>query len=97
FRALFPRVGDLDLARSWAGRIDLTPDVIPIIDQPAPRLFVAAGFSGQGVALRVSTECDCRQRVVKCSLPETPCGGECQNLPGVAEPATSQQGRVRGE
>jgi glycine/D-amino acid oxidase-like deaminating enzyme len=51
FRALFPHVGALDLARTWAGRIDLTPDVIPIIDQPAPSLFVAAGFSGHGFAL----------------------------------------------
>jgi glycine/D-amino acid oxidase-like deaminating enzyme len=53
FRALFPHVGALDLARTWAGRIDLTPDVIPIIDQPAavPGLFVAAGFSGHGFAL----------------------------------------------
>ena len=53
FRALFPHVGMLDLARTWAGRIDLTPDVIPIIDQPGavPGLFVAAGFSGHGFAL----------------------------------------------
>jgi glycine/D-amino acid oxidase-like deaminating enzyme len=53
FRALFPHVAALDLARTWAGRIDLTPDMIPIIDQPAavPGLFVAAGFSGHGFAL----------------------------------------------
>ena len=53
FRALFPHIAALDLARTWAGRIDLTPDVIPIIDQPAsvPGLFVAAGFSGHGFAL----------------------------------------------
>jgi glycine/D-amino acid oxidase-like deaminating enzyme len=53
FRALFPHIGSVDLARTWAGRIDLTPDVIPIIDQPAalPGLFVAAGFSGHGFAL----------------------------------------------
>jgi len=53
FRGLFPHIGAIDLARTWAGRIDLTPDVIPIIDQPAamPGLFVAAGFSGHGFAL----------------------------------------------
>ena len=53
FRALFPHIAGLDLARAWAGRIDLTPDVIPIIDRPAavPGLFVAAGFSGHGFAL----------------------------------------------
>ncbi|VWB10704.1 FAD-dependent oxidoreductase [Burkholderia aenigmatica] len=53
FRALFPHLGGIALQTSWAGRIDLTPDVIPIIDRPDPaqNLFVAAGFSGHGFAL----------------------------------------------
>jgi glycine/D-amino acid oxidase-like deaminating enzyme len=53
FRALFPHVGPLGLDRTWAGRLDLTPDAIPIIDQPGaiPGLFMAAGFSGHGFAL----------------------------------------------
>jgi glycine/D-amino acid oxidase-like deaminating enzyme len=53
FRALFPHIAAIDVARTWAGRIDLTPDVIPIIDQPpaVPGLFIAAGFSGHGFAL----------------------------------------------
>jgi glycine/D-amino acid oxidase-like deaminating enzyme len=52
-RALFPHLGAIALARSWAGRIDLTPDVIPIIDKPKvdADLYVAAGFSGHGFAL----------------------------------------------
>jgi glycine/D-amino acid oxidase-like deaminating enzyme len=50
FGALFPHLG-VALARAWAGRIDLTPDVIPIIDRPVDGLFVAAGFSGHGFAL----------------------------------------------
>jgi glycine/D-amino acid oxidase-like deaminating enzyme len=53
FHALFPHLGALPLETAWAGRIDLTPDVIPIIDRPwADRdVFVAAGFSGHGFAL----------------------------------------------
>lgn len=53
FRRLFPHLDGLSLQTSWAGRIDLTPDVIPIIDRPDPNqnLFVAAGFSGHGFAL----------------------------------------------
>ena len=53
FRALFPHLSGIGLARSWAGRIDLTPDVIPIIDRPDPDngLYVATGFSGHGFAL----------------------------------------------
>ncbi|HEX7075537.1 MAG TPA: FAD-binding oxidoreductase [Hyphomicrobiaceae bacterium] len=53
FRGLFPHLGNVGLDRVWAGRIDLTPDAIPIIDRPSPNLslFVAAGFSGHGFAL----------------------------------------------
>ncbi|HWL82699.1 MAG TPA: FAD-binding oxidoreductase [Roseomonas sp.] len=53
FRALFPHLGELPLDTAWAGRIDLTPDVIPIMDRPwAERdLYIAAGFSGHGFAL----------------------------------------------
>jgi glycine/D-amino acid oxidase-like deaminating enzyme len=53
FREMFPHLGPIGLERSWAGRIDLTPDVIPILDQPRmfPGLFVAAGFCGHGFAL----------------------------------------------
>lgn len=53
FNEMFPHLGGLGLSKSWAGRIDLTPDVIPIIDRPDPgdSLYVAAGFSGHGFAL----------------------------------------------
>jgi glycine/D-amino acid oxidase-like deaminating enzyme len=53
FRALFPHLGALPLETAWAGRIDLTPDVIPIMDRvwPDRGLYVAAGFSGHGFAL----------------------------------------------
>ncbi|PZW46820.1 glycine/D-amino acid oxidase-like deaminating enzyme [Humitalea rosea] len=53
FHRLFPHLGGVGLETAWAGRIDLTPDVIPIIDRPwADRgLYLAAGFSGHGFAL----------------------------------------------
>jgi glycine/D-amino acid oxidase-like deaminating enzyme len=53
FRALFPHLGAIPLETAWAGRIDLTPDVIPIMDRvwPDHSLFIAAGFSGHGFAL----------------------------------------------
>ncbi|MFC7556889.1 hypothetical protein ACFQU7_38780 [Pseudoroseomonas wenyumeiae] len=35
FRRLFPHLGEIGLETAWAGRIDLTPDVIPIMDNPA--------------------------------------------------------------
>jgi glycine/D-amino acid oxidase-like deaminating enzyme len=53
FRELFPHLGTIALAREWAGRIDLTPDVVPIVDRPLPSrpVYVACGFSGHGFAL----------------------------------------------
>jgi glycine/D-amino acid oxidase-like deaminating enzyme len=53
FRRLFPHLETIELEKAWAGRLDITPDVIPIIDRPTPEfnLFVAAGFSGHGFAL----------------------------------------------
>ena len=53
FRDLFPHIDIMNHARSWAGRLDITPDLIPIIDQPIPNqhLYFACGFSGHGFAL----------------------------------------------
>jgi glycine/D-amino acid oxidase-like deaminating enzyme len=50
---LFPHLETIELEKAWAGRLDITPDVIPIVDRPKPELnlFVAAGFSGHGFAL----------------------------------------------
>jgi glycine/D-amino acid oxidase-like deaminating enzyme len=53
FDRLIPALRGIALARSWAGLIDTTPDLVPIIgavDSPA-RYFVAAGFNGHGLAL----------------------------------------------
>jgi glycine/D-amino acid oxidase-like deaminating enzyme len=53
FGELFPHLGQLPLRRSWAGLMDLTPDMIPVIGT-VPRLeglHIAAGFSGHGFAL----------------------------------------------
>ena len=53
----FPHLADLGIARMWAGRIDMTPDLIPIIGpvDRAQSIFVAAGFSGHGFALGPAT------------------------------------------
>jgi glycine/D-amino acid oxidase-like deaminating enzyme len=53
FYQLFPHLAGLGLKRRWAGRIDMTPDLLPIMDKfdsPAG-LYVGAGFSGHGFAL----------------------------------------------
>jgi len=54
FYEVFPHLAGLGIARSWAGRIDATPDLIPIIGTPSgtpTNLVVAAGFNGHGFAL----------------------------------------------
>ncbi len=45
-----PSLGSVPLAESWAGMIDVTPDVVPVMDQvdAYPGLYLATGFSGHG-------------------------------------------------
>lgn len=50
---LFPAHGQLGVQRIWAGRIDVTPDLLPVlgeVDQPKGFIF-ATGFSGHGFAM----------------------------------------------
>ncbi len=53
FRAMFPEFGDIDLATSWAGVIDVTPDEVPVFGEaPGLRgLVIATGFSGHGFGM----------------------------------------------
>ena len=50
---LVPSLGDVGIQRVWAGRIDVTPDAVPVIGRvPEVEGFVfATGFSGHGFAL----------------------------------------------
>lgn len=50
---LLPGLPPLTVERSWAGYIDVTPDVIPVLGEAArPRGFVfATGFSGHGFGM----------------------------------------------
>ncbi|MEM6999308.1 MAG: FAD-binding oxidoreductase [Pseudomonadota bacterium] len=48
-----PQLADVPFAEAWAGMIDVTPDVVPVMDQVPdyPGLFVATGFSGHGFGI----------------------------------------------
>ena len=48
-----PRLAELPFTEAWAGMIDVTPDVVPVMDEIAshPGLFVATGFSGHGFGI----------------------------------------------
>jgi glycine/D-amino acid oxidase-like deaminating enzyme len=48
-----PELAGVEFAESWAGMIDITPDVVPVMDQisSCPGLFLATGFSGHGFGI----------------------------------------------
>ncbi|MGE0221753.1 MAG: NAD(P)/FAD-dependent oxidoreductase [Acetobacteraceae bacterium] len=49
----FPVFGRMEVAQSWGGLIDVTPDAVPVIDQVEriPGFFIATGFSGHGFGI----------------------------------------------
>lgn len=52
-KAAFPAFAKVDVAQSWAGAIDATPDAVPAISgiDGHPGLFIASGFSGHGFGI----------------------------------------------
>ena len=48
-----PMLDRIPLVEAWAGMIDVTPDVVPVMDEVdgRPGLFVATGFSGHGFGI----------------------------------------------
>ena len=47
-----PALADVPFAETWAGMIDATPDVVPVMDETQiPGLFLATGFSGHGFGI----------------------------------------------
>lgn len=52
-RKLFAGAASIEIVKSWAGRIDVLPDALPVLDAPAEiaGLIVATGFSGHGFGL----------------------------------------------
>lgn len=50
---LFPQLADTPIVESWAGMIEASPDVVPIIGpvDAIPGFYIATGFSGHGFGL----------------------------------------------
>lgn len=50
---VFPALAGLDIVESWAGMVETTPDVLPIIgEQPdLPGFYIATGLSGHGFGI----------------------------------------------
>jgi glycine/D-amino acid oxidase-like deaminating enzyme len=51
--AMFPQLADTPIVETWAGMIETTPDVIPVIDEVVdlPGFHIATGFSGHGFGI----------------------------------------------
>lgn len=52
-RKRVPALAGLEFEEAWAGMIDVTPDVVPVMDEVSgyPGLFLATGFSGHGFGI----------------------------------------------
>jgi glycine oxidase len=50
-----PRLASATVDRSWAGLRPATPDGRPIIDEPLPGLFIAAGHERFGISMAPAT------------------------------------------
>ncbi|MDA8252685.1 MAG: FAD-binding oxidoreductase, partial [Rhodospirillales bacterium] len=52
-RAAHPQLAGVEVAASWGGMIDHTPDAVPVIGpvDRLPGLFIATGFSGHGFGI----------------------------------------------
>jgi len=50
---VFPALADVEFVETWAGMIESTPDVVPVIDaiDQYPGFYVATGFSGHGFGI----------------------------------------------
>jgi glycine/D-amino acid oxidase-like deaminating enzyme len=53
FRGLHPSFAKAQVAESWGGLIDVTPDAVPVISpvEAEPGFFLATGFSGHGFGI----------------------------------------------
>jgi sarcosine oxidase len=50
-QTVFPQIADIEIERKWAGRIAVTPEMMPHIHEPAPGILAGVGFSGRGIAM----------------------------------------------
>ncbi len=53
FQELFPHLGPVKAQATWAGMIDVMPDVVPVVDEVPhlPGLWIGTGMSGHGFGI----------------------------------------------
>jgi len=50
-KTVFPQLAEARIESTWAGRIGVTPDMMPRLHEPAPGVLAGLGFSGRGIAM----------------------------------------------
>ncbi len=50
-KTVFPQIADIPVERKWAGRIAVTPEMMPHLYEPAPGILAGLGYSGRGIAM----------------------------------------------
>ena len=52
-RTVFPQLADIEIVEAWAGIVESTPDVVPVIDESdaIPGFHIATGLSGHGFGI----------------------------------------------
>lgn len=48
---VFPQIKDINIEATWAGRIAVTPQMMPHLHAPDTGVLAAVGFSGRGIAM----------------------------------------------
>ncbi len=48
---VFPQLDNIEVETTWAGRIGVTPEMMPHLHEPEPGVLAALGFSGRGIAM----------------------------------------------
>jgi gamma-glutamylputrescine oxidase len=50
---VYPQLADVRVDHAWGGTLAITPTRTPFVRRQRPRLYVAGGYSGQGVSIAV--------------------------------------------
>ena len=48
---VFPQIANIGIECAWAGRIAVTPEMMPHLHEPKPGVLAGLGFSGRGIAM----------------------------------------------
>ena len=48
---VFPQLKDIEIEATWAGRIAVTPEMMPHLHEPESGVLAGLGFSGRGIAM----------------------------------------------